>query len=234
MAIAETVLAFDAAGAACSAAVFRGGRVVSRRFEAMTRGHAEALVPMIQAVMAEAGLSYGDLDVIAVTVGPGGFTGVRIGLATARGLALAAARPLLGVTNFEAVAHAVPETARGGHDLLVVLDAKRAEVYAQRFPADATTGAPPMLAAPEALAAELARRPALLAGDAVDRVAPLVAAAGSEIRCAQAPGPTDAAQVAALAATRAVPSPDAPLPRPLYLRAPDVSRPKSGSARARG
>ncbi|MCH6588836.1 MAG: tRNA (adenosine(37)-N6)-threonylcarbamoyltransferase complex dimerization subunit type 1 TsaB, partial [Proteobacteria bacterium] len=75
---ARCLLAFDTAGTACSAAIWRDGAVRARRFEAMSRGQSERLVPMIQAVMAEAGVAYPALDAIAVTCGPGGFTGVRI------------------------------------------------------------------------------------------------------------------------------------------------------------
>ncbi|RMD63862.1 MAG: tRNA (adenosine(37)-N6)-threonylcarbamoyltransferase complex dimerization subunit type 1 TsaB, partial [Alphaproteobacteria bacterium] len=102
------MLALDAAGAACSAALWRDGAVRARRFEVMSRGQAERLVPMIQDVMAAAGQAYAALDAVAVACGPGGFTGVRIALATARGLALAQHLPLVGVSSFEAVAAAVP------------------------------------------------------------------------------------------------------------------------------
>ena len=105
----ERLLALDTAGTACSAAVWCAGKVRARRFEVMARGQSERLVPMIEAVMSEAGIAYGALDAVAVTLGPGGFTGVRIGLATARALALAWARPIIGVSNFEALAAAVPE-----------------------------------------------------------------------------------------------------------------------------
>ncbi len=104
--VTSSILAMDTAGGACSAALWRNGQVVASRFELLRRGHAERLVPMIEAVMAEGAMAYADLDCLAVTLGPGGFTGVRIGLATARGLALACGRPLVGVSNFQVLATA--------------------------------------------------------------------------------------------------------------------------------
>ena len=79
-----TLLAFDTASTACSAAVLDGARILAQKFQAMERGQAEALVPMIGDVLTRAGLAVENLDIIAVTTGPGAFTGVRIGLAAAR------------------------------------------------------------------------------------------------------------------------------------------------------
>src|SRR3954469_5612836 len=101
------ILALDTAGAACSVAVLRGVVVAASRSEPMARGHSEALMPMIRAAMRDAALEFDALDLIAATVGPGAFTGIRIGLAAARGLALAAGKPAVGVTSFEAVAEGV-------------------------------------------------------------------------------------------------------------------------------
>src|SRR5579864_6906504 len=107
-----TTLGIDSAGAACSAAIWRGERVVGRRFAAMERRQAEALMPMIAAVMDEAALAIEALDLIAVTVGPGAFTGVRIGIAAARGLSLASGVPALGVPSFVAAAAQAPKEER--------------------------------------------------------------------------------------------------------------------------
>ena len=119
------ILALDSATSACSAAVWADGRVMARRHAEMARGQSEALVPMVAEVMAEVGLGFADLDLLAVTVGPGAFTGIRIGLAAARALALAAGLPLAGVSTLEAVAAAAPAD---GRPLLVVLDSKREEI----------------------------------------------------------------------------------------------------------
>ncbi len=233
MAKIEALLAMDAAGQACSAAVWQAGRVTARAREAMARGQSERLVPMIEAVMAEASLDYAALDAIAVTVGPGGFTGVRIGLATARGLALACGRPLIGVSSFEAVAAAVPPAPRRGRRLLVLLDAKRAELYAQSFDERGRALGEAACLRPEDLAAGLPPDPLLLAGDAVDQARPALSAAGRAFEVAEPCAGADAAAVAALAAGRPLPAADAPPPGPIYLRPPDVTRPgKKGGRRS--
>ena len=87
------ILAFDTAAAHCAAALVCGDRVLAHGFEAMERGQAERLLPMIEALLAEAGVGWGDLDGIGVCTGPGNFTGLRVAVAAARGLALALAHP---------------------------------------------------------------------------------------------------------------------------------------------
>src|SRR5262245_36705535 len=112
MAARETILALDCSGAACSAALWRQGVLAAHRYRAMTRGHAEALMPMLAETVAQAGETFHSLTAMAVTVGPGAFTGIRVGLAAARGIGLAAAIPVVGVTTFAAVAEAIPEAER--------------------------------------------------------------------------------------------------------------------------
>ena len=119
-----TLLGFDTATAACSAALWAGGAVAAgRRVETGGR-HAESLVPMLREVAAEGGTTLAAIDRFAVTVGPGSFTGIRIGLATARGLALALERPLIGLSTLEILAAGVPEAERDG-PILAALDAGR-------------------------------------------------------------------------------------------------------------
>jgi tRNA threonylcarbamoyladenosine biosynthesis protein TsaB len=127
------VLAFDCSGAACSAALWLDGRLATERFAAMARGQAEALMPQIQSVMHEGGLDFFDLDAIATTVGPGSFTGLRLGLAAARGLALAAGRPLVAVTAFEALLAGLSEEQCAGRMVAVAIDSRRGPVFAQLF-----------------------------------------------------------------------------------------------------
>src|ERR1700741_942833 len=171
MAAFETVLALDSSGAACSTALWRRGTVVAPRYREMARGHAEALIPMLAETMAEAGDSLRSLDAVAVTVGPGAFTGIRIGLATARGIGLAAGIPVIGVTTFAAVAGANPRAGRGAAGLLVRLDSRRGDVFAQLFSSDLTPAQPPAILAPDSVAGLLPFG-FLVAGDGIALVRP--------------------------------------------------------------
>lgn len=218
------LLALDAAGSACSAAVWSDGRLCAQTFAAMQRGQSERLVPMAKEVMAAAGLSFAALDAVAVTRGPGGFTGVRIGLATARAFGLALGIPVIGISSFEAVAAAVPAEERRGRILAVALDAKRRELYVQPFDATLRALAPGVALAPEALAAALPAGPLLLVGDAAALAAPALAAAGRAATLSLSPGAADAGWVARVAAARALP-PTGDLPQPIYLREADVTPP---------
>lgn len=224
-----TVLGFDCAGPGCSAAVVVDGTVAARRASVMERGQAAALLPMIEAVLAAAALTVPALDLIAVTVGPGAFTGLRIGIAAARGLALAGGVPAVGVTSFAAVAAAVPDAERCGRTLVVALDSKRAEIFLQAFAADGTAMRGGALVAPADLRAWLPPGPVLLAGDAAARTA--AAAAEPRLALSAAAGIPDPADVARLGAAGWQPRQPSPLPRPLYLRAPDTSLPRAGAPR---
>jgi tRNA threonylcarbamoyladenosine biosynthesis protein TsaB len=223
------VLAFDTAGNGCSAAVLHDGKIRARRFAAMARGQSEQLLPMIETVLGEAGVAITALDLIAVTVGPGAFTGLRIGIAAARGLALASGVPALGITSFTAVAAQVPRQTRVGRVLVVALDSRRAELYLQAFDGEGGPLGDGALVAPADLADWVPSGPLLLAGDA----APILAAALAGRRPEVAPGSgiADAADVARLAAAAWRPGLRPAPPRPLYLRAPDTTAPRQGAAR---
>jgi tRNA threonylcarbamoyladenosine biosynthesis protein TsaB len=224
-----SVLGLDSAGNACSAAVLRQGRIVARRFAPMVRGQAEALMPMIAATLAEAEICAGALDLIAVTIGPGAFTGLRIGLAAARGLALATGVPLLGITSFAAVAAAVTATERQGRSLVVALDSKRSELYLQGFAADGMPLGPGALVSPAAWGGWIPDGEVLLAGDGAPRLAAALAERAPAL--ARMPGLVDAADVAWLAAKAWHPGLRPPVPRPLYLRVPDTTLPHPGTHR---
>ena len=217
------VLGFDCAGQGCAAAVLIDGGVAASRSTPMARGQAEALVPMIETVLTEAGCAAAALDLVAVTIGPGGFTGLRIGIATARGLALAASIPAAGITSFAAIAAAVPPATRGGRPLLVALDSKREEIYLQRFSPEGREIGAPALFAPAAVRDWAGAAPLLLAGDAAARLAPFLAGSVELLPEILVPDPADVARLG-LGAWQA--DPQLGPPRPLYLRAPDTSLPK--------
>ncbi|MBW8813682.1 MAG: tRNA (adenosine(37)-N6)-threonylcarbamoyltransferase complex dimerization subunit type 1 TsaB [Caulobacterales bacterium] len=206
------VLGLDTCLTACSVAVLDGERVLAHASETMARGHQERLAPMAQAVMAEAGLGFPDLQRIGATVGPGSFTGLRVGVAFAKGLASALAIPAVGVGALEALG------ASAGGMTAAVIDARREQVYLQVF----EDGAP--LMAPDALAVGVAA--ARLAELAMGRALTLIGS-GAPLLAEFAPGAAvltpdgcDARLVARLAGRR----PATPI-RPLYLRAPDAKLP---------
>ena len=216
-----SLLVFDCSGASCSAAVLTNGRIAAERFAAMERGQAEALLPMIRDVMTEAGIDWSGIDAIATTVGPGSFTGVRLGLSAARGLTLASDRPILALTAFEALAAGL---APDGRPVAIAIDSRRGPVFVQRFDAQLHPVGEPGQIDPDAVAAWLGAGPWRIAGDGVANLADMTFPANvllePEIRRIRA---GDLAQ-AALALGRAGIGRLAA--HPLYLRAPDVSLPK--------
>lgn len=189
----------------------------------MERGQSEALVPMIRDVLGESGLRFDDLDMVATTVGPGAFTGLRICLATARALALAARLPVVGVTTFEAVA-----IAQGTIDtpLLVAIDSKRSDCYVQLFDEKRVAVGSARAILPAAVEEILPPGRLALAGTAADAVKAALDASDREISRLNGQDYPHAAQVAALAAeraARAMPNYGDIPPEPIYLRAPDVT-----------
>jgi tRNA threonylcarbamoyladenosine biosynthesis protein TsaB len=219
------ILAFDCAGGACSAAVMRDGTALARQSRAQTHGQAEVLLPMVQATLAEAGLRYGDLHAIATTLGPGSFTGLRAGLAAARGLALATGLPAIGISTLEAAAHGVSPQEREGSNVLVAIDTRRDDLFVQGFAEDLRELAPASVATATDAAANAPPGPLVLAGDATAPLAAALRAIGRDPIVARAAGAIDVTVVAALATRRLVHGgTPAPL-RPIYLRAPDVTPP---------
>lgn len=218
-----TILALDSATAACSAAVLSGGAIAARRFVPMATGHAQALVPLIETVMVESGVTFAALDHIAVTVGPGAFTGLRVGLAAAQGVALAAGKPIGGVTTLEAVARAVDARAREGAVLLIAIESKRRELFVQSFAADLSPLDAPAAVLPEDLCAHVPLGGLAVAGDAAIRAAEALAACGRHASIMAGAIHPDAAHVAFAAAARLAAGEVLLAPRPLYLRAPDVT-----------
>jgi tRNA threonylcarbamoyladenosine biosynthesis protein TsaB len=209
------ILAVDTALGGCSVALLDGDQVVAHRFEAMERGHAEALAPMVQAAMART--SFATLDRLAVTTGPGTFTGQRVGLAFMRGLRLAQRIPLIGVTTLEAMAAAAAaETSK--IKVAAIHDARRDEVYLLLREGGALRLAPSVLALQEALARIRVFGACAVAGTAAPLVRDALGAAFALSTIRQ----PDALWVARLALR--LPVPDR-APGPLYLRAPDAKLP---------
>lgn len=202
------ILALDTCLPACSAAVIDGDAVLATASEPMMKGHQERLGAMVREVMAEAGLSFADLDRIGVTVGPGSFTGLRVGVAFAKGLSAALGKPCVGVGALEAMAAERPGL------VVAVIDARRDQVYVQAFRDGEALMEPAALRADDAIA-QVARfgTPDLIVGTG----APLLAGAFSATTDPDAvPDPAALARLAARTNTPA---------RPIYLRAPDAKLP---------
>jgi len=208
------LLAVDTALGACSVAILEGDEVLAHIFEPMERGHAEILAPMVEDAMRQAELAFSALDRLAVTTGPGTFTGQRVGLAFMRGLRVALGKPLVGVTTLAAMAaQAIAET---GLAMAAALhDARRGEVYLQTNRMEV----PVLLSFADALEtlAQVEGRFALAGTAAPSAATHLMRAVLSTVR------QPDALWVARLA--RTLPAP-ATAPRPLYLRAPDARLPR--------
>src|SRR5260221_5500701 len=140
------ILAIDTALDACAAAVLDidTGRLIAQESQAMKRGHAEALMPLISRVIKAAGIAFAALDRIAVTTGPGGFTGLRVGISAARGIGLAAAKPVIGLSTL--AAYAAPFIAADDTlPVVAAVDARHGHIYLQVFGAGGRTLLAPRL-----------------------------------------------------------------------------------------
>ena len=219
------ILAVDTALGACSVAVLDGDVVRGHRLEAMERGHAEALAPMVQSVMGSAKLTFAELERLGVTTGPGTFTGQRVGLAFMRGLRVALKRPLIGITTLQAMAAAAMEET-GAPFGAALHDAKRGEVYAGLYSHDAALIEPVLLSLEDAVAAirqdmQHHDQPLAIAGTAGAAAAEAYRRLGGQAFVSSILHP-DALWVAKLA-QHAPATTDAP--RPLYLRPADARLP---------
>ena len=224
------ILAIDTALDACAAAVLDTDRnkVVAQESVAMKRGHAEALMPLIARVMKQSGIAFADLDRIAATTGPGSFTGLRVGLSAARGIALAANKPAVGITTL--TAFAAPHVSEHGENPIVsAIDARHEHVYLQVVTGHGEPLLTPRVAPiAEALATSRFGAPHL-AGNAANILAerwPKDASPPLKVDQQAAP---DIVWVAWLAAAV---DPAVATPRPFYLRAPDAKPPAGQLPRA--
>jgi tRNA threonylcarbamoyladenosine biosynthesis protein TsaB len=224
------ILAIDTALDACAAAVLdTTAGILAQESQAMKRGHAEALMPLIARVMKSSGVAFTALDRIAATTGPGSFTGLRVGLSAARGIALAAGKPAVGVTTLTAFAAPIISENEKPDPVVAAIDARHDQVYFQAVGGDGNPLIRPQVA-PIANALDAARFGALhLVGNAARILAdrwPAGAAPPLTVDQRSAP---DIAWVAWLGAAVSLGSAPA---RPYYLRAPDAKPPKDPLAAA--
>src|SRR5882757_156263 len=219
------ILAIDTALDACAAAVLdtEAAKIIAQESQPMQRGHAEALMPLIARVMKASGTAFTALDRIAVTTGPGSFTGLRVGLSAARGIALAADKPVVGLTTL--TAYAAPVVAENGeHPIICAIDARHGQVYFQAVSGDGSPLIKPKIAPiEEAIAAAKFGTPHLV-GNAATILA--------EHWPAEAPPPFRVDMQAApdiiwVAWVGAAVSPETAPAKPYYLRAPDAKPPKN-------
>jgi tRNA threonylcarbamoyladenosine biosynthesis protein TsaB len=232
------ILAIDTTGPACSVAVTLDKAVLYQSSVAMQRGHAEALLPMVQEALRETGKSFSDLDAIAVTTGPGAFTGIRIGLAAARGIALAADIPAIGISVFQAYAEAAEANRADDRNepLWVLIDSKRGDLFVQRFTDGVSENGLPEIMDPEALIASCPEGGVRLTGSGLALLKPQITETNGKSATAihlEDLGPPDVIAVAACAerlfvAAMAGEHTALPSPSPLYLRAPEAKLPKTG------
>ena len=238
------LLAFDCATSVRSVAVWQEGKILSHLQEQASTGEAQRLIPLIEAAMADAGMNYRDLEGVAVTLGPGSFTGIRVGLATARGLCLAAEKPLLGITTLEALAGDCPDPM-----ILATVDSRRREPFVQVFYRDPMSSSDlstepypltephpltePMACEPELLASVVrasAEGPLTVIGDRATDIVELLRADKIDASLG-APAVPDAASVARIAASRfaaAQKIPSLAAAAPLYLRPADAVPARAG------
>ena len=224
------ILAIDSATTGCSVCVWQNGVVLAQDVKEMARGQAEVLIPMARDALRKAKIEAKALNAIAVTNGPGAFTGLRIGLAGARGLALSLNIPCVGITTLEALAHATTRHERQDRVVVACVESKRADIYVQTFSTDLEPLSEPLAVDGPALYVLLRDLgEVLLVGDAAARAHDMLAGEDLKVTMSQAPALPDPALIARLAADRIE---GAKTPQPLYLRPPDAKLPKAqGRAR---
>lgn len=219
------IMVIDTALGACAAGVFEGEdaaslRSLGLRVEVMTKGHQERLGGLARDAAAEAG-GFDGVDRIGVTVGPGSFTGLRVGLAFALGLGAALDRPVVGISTLDALAASVPNEANGL--VAAVIDARRGQVYARLFRNGVALGEAEALsleAARARIVAEAGGMKPTLVGSGVS----VLTEAFPELADARL-HPLPAPSPEALAALTMAADPATSPPQPLYLRAPDATPP---------
>ncbi len=228
MPAALRILALDTAMAGCSVAVcgVNAKSCVSESVP-MNRGQSEELIPMVQRVIDRAGLAFSDIDLIGVTSGPGAFTGLRIGLSSARALALALSKPVIGVTTLSVLAHQFFESGKleSGEGLAVLLETKREDFYLQIFDSSVQDLGMPQALSRRAIESAYGKHKILFIGDALERFRGS-GEVSSSWRFKDGYELADPCILARRAAAIYDPAAALLVPEPLYLREADVSVPK--------
>ncbi|MEM1386200.1 MAG: tRNA (adenosine(37)-N6)-threonylcarbamoyltransferase complex dimerization subunit type 1 TsaB [Pseudomonadota bacterium] len=213
MSLADVVLAFDTSDGYCAAALMRDGDIAAARYEEMTKGQAERLMPMLYEVLREADVAWADIDRIGVGTGPGNFTGIRLSVAAARGLALSLGRPAIGVTRFDALAFEQPIPCA------VALDARRGRIFLQVFGGDGAPDIAPRLLDLNLLPDEIFGHDLACVGSAGEALAERIG--GKVAPAAVSPAPA----IAHIAASRE----PGKRPVPFYLRDADAAPPRDAA-----
>jgi tRNA threonylcarbamoyl adenosine modification protein YeaZ len=218
------ILALDTSMGACSAAVLRAGdgspRALHLREQIMERGHAEALMPMVAEITQEAGLDFGALDLIAATTGPGSFTGVRIAIAAARGLALVTRAKLYGTDSLTVMARmAYASDITANAPFAIAVDARRGMLYLGLYDESGRRRDGPLLIAPDDAAALLSPDVKVAGGSGGTLLSEAAAQRGMSI---EAVAPRLQPSAGALAEIALEAGETVPVLRPLYLRPPDA------------
>jgi N6-L-threonylcarbamoyladenine synthase len=216
------ILALDTAGVDCAAALYDSGRntMLGEASDMIGKGHAEHLMGIVDRVMDQAGLALSAVDRIAVTIGPGSFTGIRVGVAAARGFALSLGVPAVGITTLAVMAEAQRQKTPG-RPVLTAMDAKRNEIYLQAFNADGE----PLDEARAVTVEEAQTVAAAFDGEITGSATPLLKPDATGDHANHFP-------ISLVARLGAAADPSAGKPKPLYLRGPDA-KPQAGFAIAR-
>ena len=204
------ILAFDTSAAHCAVALLSGDRILAERVEEMTKGQAERLFPLIEELLSEAGVSWQDITRIGTGIGPGNFTGIRIAVSAARGLALSLKVPAIGVSSFDALAYSLPRP------VVASIDARAGRIYLQAF-GPIGAGAPVTVDL-DAIPVELLSKAKHVVGFHSREIGAKTGAMACE------PAQPIAVSIALIAA--ATDATLTPRPVPLYMRAADAAPPR--------